>query len=157
VPNSKAYSAASATSPLAPTTIARREPTPHDVQIDILFCGSATPTARTTRSGLTFTSAPEQAIEAHGLVRGGVLIPVHWGTFDLALHPWTEPVERLLVAASQAGVRLAIRRPVETFAPAAPRPVVRWWPDVPSRTAQEAPVVSTGLEPGALVPSASGG
>ena len=37
--NAKAYSAASATSPLAPTTIARREPTEHDVQIEILFCG----------------------------------------------------------------------------------------------------------------------
>ena len=37
--NSKAYSAASATSPLASTTIPRREPTEHDVQIEILFCG----------------------------------------------------------------------------------------------------------------------
>ncbi len=35
----KAYSAASATSPLASTTIQRREPTEHDVQIEILFCG----------------------------------------------------------------------------------------------------------------------
>ena len=35
----KAYSAASAKSPLASTTIARRDPTEHDVQIDILFCG----------------------------------------------------------------------------------------------------------------------
>ena len=37
--NSKAYAAASATSPLAATTIARRDPTEHDVQIEILFCG----------------------------------------------------------------------------------------------------------------------
>ena len=37
--NSKAYAAASATSPLAGTTIARRNPTEHDVQIEILFCG----------------------------------------------------------------------------------------------------------------------
>src|SRR5271155_1645848 len=35
----KAYSAASATSPLAHATIPRREPTEHDVQIEILFCG----------------------------------------------------------------------------------------------------------------------
>jgi alcohol dehydrogenase (NADP+) len=35
----KAYSTASAISPLAATTIARREPTAHDVQIEILFCG----------------------------------------------------------------------------------------------------------------------
>ena len=37
--HAKAYSAASATSPLAATTIARRDPTPHDVQLEILFCG----------------------------------------------------------------------------------------------------------------------
>ncbi len=37
--NAKAYSAASATAPLAATTIPRRDPTEHDVQIEILFCG----------------------------------------------------------------------------------------------------------------------
>jgi len=37
--NAKAYSAASAKSPLASDTIARRELTEHDVQIEILFCG----------------------------------------------------------------------------------------------------------------------
>lgn len=29
---------------------------------------------------------PEQAVLAHRLVRGKLLIPVHWGLFDLALH-----------------------------------------------------------------------
>src|SRR5258705_6547152 len=37
--NAQAYSAGSATSPVASTTIARRDPTEHDVQIEILFCG----------------------------------------------------------------------------------------------------------------------
>jgi uncharacterized zinc-type alcohol dehydrogenase-like protein len=37
--NAKAYSASSATSPLAPTVIARRDPGESDVQIEILFCG----------------------------------------------------------------------------------------------------------------------
>ncbi|AFY35870.1 NAD(P)-dependent alcohol dehydrogenase [Calothrix sp. PCC 7507] len=37
--NAKAYAATSATSPLASDTIARRDPTEHDVQIEILFCG----------------------------------------------------------------------------------------------------------------------
>ncbi len=39
MPNAKAYSAASATSPLAPETIQRREPTKRDVSIEILYCG----------------------------------------------------------------------------------------------------------------------
>ena len=37
--NAKAYAVASATSPFARTTIQRRDPTPHDVQLEILFCG----------------------------------------------------------------------------------------------------------------------
>ena len=37
--NAKAYAAASATAPMAPHTIPRRQPTEHDVQIQILFCG----------------------------------------------------------------------------------------------------------------------
>jgi uncharacterized zinc-type alcohol dehydrogenase-like protein len=37
--NAKAFSATSATSPLASTTIARRDPTETDIQLEILFCG----------------------------------------------------------------------------------------------------------------------
>lgn len=37
--NTKAYSATSATSPLGPSTIPRRQPTDTDVHIEILFCG----------------------------------------------------------------------------------------------------------------------
>ncbi|MBX3303186.1 MAG: NAD(P)-dependent alcohol dehydrogenase [Nitrospira sp.] len=39
MPTAKAYAAASVTSSLALTTIPRREPAPHDVQLEILFCG----------------------------------------------------------------------------------------------------------------------
>src|SRR5918992_4928171 len=35
----RAYAATSASAELAPTTIRRREPGPHDVQVDVLFCG----------------------------------------------------------------------------------------------------------------------
>jgi D-arabinose 1-dehydrogenase-like Zn-dependent alcohol dehydrogenase len=37
--STKSYAAPSASSPLAPFTFDRRDPTPNDVQIDILFCG----------------------------------------------------------------------------------------------------------------------
>lgn len=39
MPITKAYAAQSATTPVAPFTIERREPKPHDVQIEILYCG----------------------------------------------------------------------------------------------------------------------
>jgi len=53
--NAKAYSVASATSPFAATTIKRRDPTPHDVQIEILFCGICHSDLHTARNeGLLF-------------------------------------------------------------------------------------------------------
>ena len=88
---------------------------------------------------------PEQAVVAHDLVRGKLLIPVHWGTFDLSMHNWTEPVERTLAAAEKAGVRVSVPRPGQSLEPSNAPTVARWWPAVPWKTAEETPVLSTGL------------
>jgi L-ascorbate metabolism protein UlaG (beta-lactamase superfamily) len=88
---------------------------------------------------------PEQAVDAHRAVRGGVLFPVHWGTFDLALHTWIEPGERVLEAARRAEVRVVLPKPGQSIDPLAPPSPERWWPKVPWKTAAEAPVVSSGL------------
>jgi alcohol dehydrogenase (NADP+) len=50
--NAKAYSASNATSPLASTTIVRRDPTETDVQIEILFCGICHSDLHQVRNGL---------------------------------------------------------------------------------------------------------
>jgi L-ascorbate metabolism protein UlaG (beta-lactamase superfamily) len=89
---------------------------------------------------------PEQAVMAHRMVRGKVMIPVHWGTFELSMHAWTEPGERVLVAAQRAGVDVRLPRPGQTVSPQDSPLVARWWPDVPWQTAEQAPVVSTGLD-----------
>ncbi len=39
---------------------------------------------------------PDQAAAAHRLLGGGPLLPLHWGTFNLAFHAWRQPVQRLL-------------------------------------------------------------
>ena len=88
---------------------------------------------------------PEQAVRTHRLVRGRVMLPVHWATFDLALHGWTEPIERVLVAAAAGGVRVATPRPGEPVEPATLGTPRRWWPTLPWRTAREAPALSTGV------------
>ena len=88
---------------------------------------------------------PEQAIEARVALGSGLFIPVHWGTFNLAMHAWTEPVERVLVAAEKAGVRVAAPQPGESIEPVNPPQVKRWWPVIPWQTAEETPVVSSGL------------
>jgi L-ascorbate metabolism protein UlaG (beta-lactamase superfamily) len=88
---------------------------------------------------------PEQAVEAHRRVRGRVLLPVHWGTFNLALHTWVEPIERVIVAARAAGVTVVTPKPGESVDPLHPVAAKPWWPEVPWKTAAEAPVVSSGL------------
>ncbi len=88
---------------------------------------------------------PEQAVAAHLAVRGRVLMPVHWGTFNLALHGWTEPVERLLAAAAPHDIPVVVPKPGGWFEPDAPPALVRWWPALEWERAAEAPVVSTGL------------
>jgi len=92
---------------------------------------------------------PEQAVRAHEMVRGRVLLPVHWGLFDLAYHGWTEPIERVLLAADAAHVEVITPRPGQSIEPSAPPPRERWWPDVPWLTAAENPIVATKMdEPG---------
>jgi uncharacterized zinc-type alcohol dehydrogenase-like protein len=65
----KAYATPAADAPLAPTVISRREPTPHDVQIEILFCGvchSDLHTARNEWSGVMPTVYP--CVPGHEIV-----------------------------------------------------------------------------------------
>lgn len=56
---------------------------------------------------------PEEAVAIHQLIAkpGAPLVPVHWATFNLAFHDWSEPVERLLAAAEEAGVTTVIPMP----------------------------------------------
>ncbi len=62
----KAYAAQSATTPLAPWSLDRREPTPHDVQIDILFCGVCHSDLHTVRNEWGGTVYP--AVPGHEIV-----------------------------------------------------------------------------------------
>jgi len=62
----KAYSATSATSPLAATTIARREPTPSDVRIEILYCGVCHSDLHFARNEWNFTQYP--AVPGHEII-----------------------------------------------------------------------------------------
>lgn len=89
---------------------------------------------------------PEQAIIAHQLVKGKTMIPVHWGLFDLALHGWTEPAERIMQAAKLMNVDVSLLAPGEQFSPGQTRRNDRWWADQPWETVHEAPAWSTNVE-----------
>jgi L-ascorbate metabolism protein UlaG (beta-lactamase superfamily) len=75
------------------------------------------------------------AARAHAVLGGGVLLPVHWGTFNLALHAWDGPIEELLgLAASDPGLRLALPTIGETITLGEAMPATPWWrvPEAPT-------------------------
>lgn len=86
---------------------------------------------------------PEQAVDANVRVRGATMIPVHWGLFTLAMHTWTEPVERTTIAAKSAKVTLLTPEPGESLEPTIPYLNKRWWPTLTYETATQHPIVSS--------------
>ena len=73
---------------------------------------------------------PEDGLTTHLDVRGGVLIPVHWCTFVLAFHGWSEPIDRLWRDAKERGATLAVPRPGERVDVDNPPEVDGWWQSI---------------------------
>ncbi|HUQ09840.1 MAG TPA: MBL fold metallo-hydrolase [Steroidobacteraceae bacterium] len=79
---------------------------------------------------------PQNALAAHALLGGGPLLPIHWGTFNLALHAWDEPVETLLQLAPTGSPLLLPRlgAPVE---PSRDYRIETWWRGIDSSPAAQ--------------------
>ena len=75
---------------------------------------------------------PDKAVRAHHDLRGKVLMPIHWGLFNLAFHAWYQPVERLLTLAEE---QRQTEHPLELFLPEPGKPTEfageafssNWW------------------------------
>ena len=70
---------------------------------------------------------PENALKALKLLGGGAFLPVHWGTFSLALHEWDQPAETLLALGPEQGARLLMPHLGQAVEPAHEHTVVPWW------------------------------
>ena len=70
---------------------------------------------------------PKNALDALALLGGGPFLPIHWGTFSLAMHAWDEPPETLLQLAPQTGAQLLMPRLGEPVEPAHADSVRPWW------------------------------
>jgi L-ascorbate metabolism protein UlaG (beta-lactamase superfamily) len=53
---------------------------------------------------------PVNALEAYRLLGSGEFLPIHWGTFNLAMHPWDEPAETVARLAPSEGIPLVMPR-----------------------------------------------
>jgi L-ascorbate metabolism protein UlaG (beta-lactamase superfamily) len=73
---------------------------------------------------------PLGALDAFAQLRAQWLLPIHWSTFELGLHAWSEPPETLTLEAARRGVRVLTPRLGESVEPG--NSVTHaWWRDSP--------------------------
>ncbi len=70
---------------------------------------------------------PEETVQAHIDLKGEILHPIHWGTFNLALHSWYDPMQRLKAAAAKNSVQIATPMAGESIVYGSEDLGSRWW------------------------------
>jgi L-ascorbate metabolism protein UlaG (beta-lactamase superfamily) len=70
---------------------------------------------------------PENALKALSLLGGGPFLPIHWGTFSLAMHAWDQPAEVLANLAPRQGAQLLMPQLGEAIEPVHVPAVTPWW------------------------------
>lgn len=73
---------------------------------------------------------PEETVQAHIDLKGKILQPMHWGTFDLALHAWYDPMIRVAKAADSLGVQLSTPIVGSTIKVDEKLKTDRWWESI---------------------------
>jgi L-ascorbate metabolism protein UlaG (beta-lactamase superfamily) len=99
---------------------------------------------------------PENALRALSLLGGGAFLPVHWGTFNLAIHAWDAPAETLLELAPASDVNLVMPRLGEPVEPSRAEEVSPWWRVTPAQDERPQPL-PVEEEPPSLAPAAEDG
>jgi L-ascorbate metabolism protein UlaG (beta-lactamase superfamily) len=74
---------------------------------------------------------PEGALEAHQMLGAKVLLPIHWATFQLGLHAWSEPPETLLQKAKDSQVTIVTPLLGEPVEPLGENTTGAWWRKFP--------------------------
>jgi L-ascorbate metabolism protein UlaG (beta-lactamase superfamily) len=70
---------------------------------------------------------PLGALDALSTLRARLLLPIHWGTFELGYHAWSEPIETLTVEAAKRGVPVLTPLLGEAIEPSTSPPTKTWW------------------------------
>ncbi|HEY4012382.1 MAG TPA: MBL fold metallo-hydrolase [Polyangiaceae bacterium] len=70
---------------------------------------------------------PAGALEALAALGGGPFLPIHWGTFNLAVHAWDDPAEALLRLGPAQHAHLVMPRIGEAVEPSRAERVHPWW------------------------------
>jgi L-ascorbate metabolism protein UlaG (beta-lactamase superfamily) len=74
---------------------------------------------------------PRGATEAFERLGAKRLVPIHWATFQLAMHAWSEPAETLVAIAAERGTHVLTPRLGEPIEPTLDPPTAAWWRALP--------------------------
>lgn len=78
---------------------------------------------------------PEHALVARGMLGSGAVLPIHWGTFNLAIHPWDEPAETIVRLAPTSEVQVLMPRFGDAIEPSRVESIDPWWRSVAAGSA----------------------
>jgi L-ascorbate metabolism protein UlaG (beta-lactamase superfamily) len=78
---------------------------------------------------------PVGALEANQRLGGRVLFPIHWATFQLGMHDWSEPAETLTQEAARRHVAIVTPELGEPVEPTLARSTTAWWRALPPTAA----------------------
>jgi L-ascorbate metabolism protein UlaG (beta-lactamase superfamily) len=70
---------------------------------------------------------PEETVKASVDLKAKVLLPVHWGKFSISLHPWDEPIKRVVARAGELNVKLTTPMIGEPVILNSSYPGEQWW------------------------------
>ena len=70
---------------------------------------------------------PENSVKSHKDIGAKVMLPIHWGVFQLSYHPWDEPIERTLASAKKNNIKIVTPKIGETFNYGKPIKNELWW------------------------------
>jgi len=85
---------------------------------------------------------PVHSVQAHVDLRGRWMMPIHNGTFDLAMHRWQDPFEQVSALTAERGIALSTPRMGERLDLAAPHTGERWWRMFEAQAARPAAMLS---------------
>lgn len=80
---------------------------------------------------------PEEGVQANIDLKGKVMVPIHWGMFDLALHSWYEPIQRVTREAEKKGVRVIAPILGQFVSTVDKYQQEKWWEPIISRFLQQ--------------------
>lgn len=73
---------------------------------------------------------PEETVQAFIDLDGGILVPIHNSTFDLSIHTWFDPLERVLAQSQEKNANLLVPKMGQEVNLASPPELETWWQDL---------------------------